>query len=713
MLSESGPTGPGAAPASGEAIAVIGMACRLPGAADPDAFWRLLRSGTEAVTEVPAGRWEADGRWSPEGGRTGRPARRGGFLDHVDRFDAEFFGVSPREAVAMDPQQRLVLELSWESLEDARIDAGRLHGSRTGVFIGAIADDYAAMLRGHGQEAVTPHSMTGLHRGMIANRVSYVLGLRGPSLTVDTGQSSSLVSVHMACESLLREESELAVAGGVNLNIAAEATATAESFGALSPDGRCYTFDARANGYVRGEGGGAVVLKPLSRALADGDRIHSVILGGAVNNDGATDGLTLPGRPGQEEVLRLACRRAGVDPRDVDYVELHGTGTRAGDPVEAAALGAVLGDGRSAGSPLLVGSAKTNVGHLEGAAGITGLLKAVLSIAHRELPPSLNHETPNPEIPLDGLNLRVQCALAAWPERGRPPLAGVSAFGMGGTNCHLVLSEPPPPGRGDRPSPEDDRGAADSGAPAPLTLPWVVSGRSEAALREQAGRLRALVAADPGLRPVDVGFSLATTRSHFEHRAVVLAEDRAGFADGLDAIASGVPAPGAVLGEVGVGGADPGKVVFVFPGQGSQWVGMGVELLGSSPVFAEWMAACADVLAPYVDWSLVDVLRGERGAPSLDRVDVVQPVLWAVMVSLAGVWRSWGVEPAAVVGYSQGEVAAACVAGALSLEDGAKVTALFERGGPRGRCRSPPGTCGALLRLSVIFSGLGMWARWC
>ena len=642
---------------SNEAIAVIGLSCRLPQAPSPNAFWRVLREGVDAITEMPPGRWDADALDDVDLSLAGKAtARHGGFLPQVDRFDADFFGISPREAVAMDPQQRLMLELCWEAFEDAGIVAARVRGSRTGVFVGAIGDDYATLLHQQGLGAITQHVTTGLHRGIIANRVSYVLGLRGPSMTVDSAQSSSLVAVHLACESLRRGESSLAIAGGVNLILAPESTVGAAKFGGLSPDGRCFTFDARANGYVRGEGGGVVVLKPLTRAVAEGDRIYGVIRGSAVNNDGVTEGLTVPSVVAQQEVVRLACERAGVDPRCVQYVELHGTGTRLGDPIEARALGAALGGVRGDKAPVVVGSAKTNVGHLEGAAGIVGLLKLVLSVWHGEIPASLNFQTPNPGIPLEALNLRVAQTLGPWPGGDRPLVGGVSSFGMGGTNCHVVVSQGP------RATQRPDR-------PVPAVVPWVLSAKSETALRAQAERLGEHVDTHPDLDVADVGYSLVTSRSVFAHRAVVVAGDREDFLRGLDALGEGQAALGLVHGVAGAGD----RVVFVFPGQGSQWVGMALELLESSPVFAQRLAECERALAPFVDWSLVEMLRD---GSALGRVDVVQPVLFAVMVSLAGLWRSFGVEPAAVVGHSQGEIAAACVAGALSLEDAARVVAL-------------------------------------
>ena len=487
---------------------------------------------------------------------------------------------------------------------------------------------------------------------------------------MDAAQSSALVAVHLACESLRKGESTLALAGGVNLNISPDSAIRASRFGALSPDGRCFTFDARANGYVRGEGAGVVALKRLSDAIADDDSIYCVIRGSAVNNDGACDGLAAPDQRAQEEVLRLAYRRARVKRADVQYVELHGTGTKLGDQVEAAALGSVLGAAKTVKNPLLVGSAKTNVGHLEGAAGIAGLIKAILCIKQREIPPSLNFETPSPEMPLDAWHLRVQQTLSPWPDVDRPLLAGVSSFGMGGTNCHVVLSEAPRLG--------EKAGGKKKAVPvaSAVELPWVLSAKTDRALREQAHRLLEHVQAAPGLGTNDVGYSLAVSRSTFEHRAVVFGSDRESWLRGVGAVARCEPTANVIEGAAeGVNR----RVAFLFPGQGSQWDGMAMELLDSSPLFAEQMQACADALAPYVDWSLMDVLRGEQGAPGLEHADVVQPALFAVMVSLAAWWRSCGVCPDVVVGHSQGEIAAAHVAGGISLQDAARVVALRSR----------------------------------
>ncbi|MEW9534561.1 type I polyketide synthase, partial [Microbispora sp. NPDC049125] len=644
---------------SDDAVAVIGISARLPSAPNPGAFWDLLAEGRDAITQVPAERWDADELFDADVASPGKMnTRSGGFLDSIDGFDAGFFGISPREAVAMDPQQRLMLELSWEALEDAGIVAGRLRDSRTGVFVGAIWDDYASLLYRRGAAAISRYTVTGLHRSIIANRVSYSLGLRGPSMTVDTAQSSSLVAVHMACQSLRRGESDLALAGGVNLNIIPESGVAEAKFGGLSPDGRCHTFDARANGYVRGEGGGLVALKRLRDALADGDRIHCVIRGSAMNNDGATDGLTVPSPRAQEEVVRLAHDGAGVGPADVQYVELHGTGTHLGDPIEAAALGAVFAEARPAGDPLLVGSAKTNIGHLEGAAGIAGLLKAVLAIRNRQIPASLNFATPNPRIPFDELRLAVPTVLRSWPRPERPLVAGVSSFGMGGTNCHLVLAEAPRQGTPPAPS------------PAGLPVPWVLSGKTPAALRDQAGRLAVHVRTHPGLDPADVGRSLALARSAFAHRAVVVGADHAELLRGLDALAGGATVPGVVE---GVADGTPGRLAFLFTGQGSHRLGMGAELYAAVPEFA----AALDEVCAHFD---LPVRRAMFEEPDLlERTDYAQPAIFALEVALFRTLEGWGVRPDVVAGHSLGELTAAHVAGVLTLPDACALVAARGR----------------------------------
>ncbi|MFI0862713.1 beta-ketoacyl synthase N-terminal-like domain-containing protein, partial [Streptomyces smyrnaeus] len=679
-------------------IAVVGLACRLPRADSPSAYWRLLRDGRSAIAPMPADRRTAT--HEPPSGR------HGGFLDRVDAFDARFFGVSPREALAMDPQQRLMLELGWEAMEDAGIPASALHGSDTGVFVGAIWDDYAHLLRAHGPAAQTRHTMTGVHRSIIANRLSYTLGLRGPSLTIDAAQASSLAAVHLACESLRHDECRLALAGGVNLVLGDASTTATEHFGGLSPDDRCYTFDARANGFVRGEGGVTVLLKPLADALRDGDRVHCVIEGGAFNNDGATNGLTVPSAEAQEAVIRLAHRRAGRAPAEVQYVELHGTGTRVGDPIEAAALGAALGSGggRPQDEPLLVGSAKTNIGHLEGASGVAGLLKAALSIAYGELPPSLNYATPNPRIPLADLGLRVQDTLAPWPHPERRKVAGVSSFGMGGTNCHLVLAEAPSPVVTSPVAPRTVSPASDptpvqsappaSPEPGPTpgdTIPWPLSGKSQAALRAQAERLRAHVAARPAPDPADYAYSLATTRTAHPHRAVVLGTDTTELLGRLDALAAADhSAPGTVTGEI-----TGGSVAFLFSGQGSQRLAMGRQLHATHPVFADALDEAFACLDPHLERPLHEVVLGDDQDSPLDRTCYAQPALFAVEVALYRLVTSFGLRADHLMGHSVGEIAAAHVAGALSLPDACALVAA------RGRLMQSVTAPGAMVALQA------------
>ncbi|WP_086824394.1 type I polyketide synthase [Allokutzneria sp. NRRL B-24872] len=659
-MGESGINGAVDRQDSGDEIAVIGLACRLPGASGPTAFWRLLADGVDATSEPPADRWDDSA-----------PARRGGFLDRIDTFDAGFFGVSPREAAAMDPQQRLVLELCWEALEDAHLRPESLRGTRTAAFVGAIWDDYATLVGRSGRDAVSSHTVTGLHRSILANRVSYFLGLTGPSFTVDSGQSSSLVSVHLACESLRKGESTVALAGGVNLIIAPESTERSVKFGGLSPDGRCFTFDERANGYARGEGGGVVVLKPLPAALADGDDIYCVVRGGAVNNDGGGEGLTVPSRVGQEEVLWLAYERARTDPAEVGYVELHGTGTRAGDPVEAAALGAVLGAARDPADPLLVGSVKTNVGHLEGAAGITGFLKVALALRNRALPPSLNFRTPNPDIPLEELNLRVRTEFGEW-ERAR--VAGVSSFGMGGTNCHLVLAEPPAV------TTEEPR---DPGL-APVAL--ALSAKTASALPGQAAALASHLA---DFREVDLAFSLATTRTAFPHRAVVVGADRTALLRGLRELSDGGADAGLITGRV----QPAAPVAFLFSGQGSQRAGMGRELYETFPEFASALDEICLELDPRLPRPLREVMFAE--GDQLDQTLYTQTSLFAIEVALFRLLTSWGVAPDYLMGHSVGEIAAAHVAGALSLADACALVAA------RGQLMQALPTGGAMVAVQA------------
>jgi acyl transferase domain-containing protein len=609
------------------AIAVIGLACRFPAAAGPREFWQLVRDGLEA-TELPG---------------------------DVADFDADFFNVSPREAGAMDPRQRLALELAWELLEDAFVVPETLRGEHVAVYLGAMTDDYAVLTLGETGEDLDHHSLAGISRSMIANRISYVFGLHGPSLAIDSGQSSSLVALHLACESLRTGESGLAIAGGVHLNLAGETAWLEREFGAVSPSGHTYAFDARADGYVRSEGGGLVLLKPLRAALDDGDRIHAIIRGSAVGNAGHTaTGQTVPSVSAEADVIRRALQAAGLDANQLQYVEGHGTGTEIGDPVEIKALGEVFA-GRRHG-PLNLGSVKTNIGHAGSAAGIAGLLKTVLAIENDAIPATLNHAGPGPGIDLESLGLHVNTTLTPWPAGEEPRRAGVSSFGMGGTNAHVIVEEAPARAK----SPVTERDSAPTA--------WVLSGRSERALANQAARLQAHLIDNPQLPANDVAWSLATTRSVFEHRAVLVGADRETLMAALAGLAAGRPNTNTARA--------PGKTVFVFPGQGAQWLGMGAELHDRFPIFARAFDQAAEALGDQLP--LRDVIWG-GDANALDNTEFAQPALFAIEVALAALLRQWGVVPDVVMGHSVGEIAAAHVAGVLSLADAAKVVAARGR----------------------------------
>ncbi|MGW1837620.1 type I polyketide synthase [Streptomyces sp. NPDC002067] len=603
--------GGAAARAVDEPVAVVGMAARFPGAPDLAAYWELLTEGRDAVVETPAERWSADEWYAP--GEPGRMATRwGGFLDAIDGFDPLFFGISPAEARHMDPQQRLVMELAWEALEDAGIVPGSLRGREAGVFVGAMWSEYAALTAAD-PTRLTAHSATGGDLSIISARVSYTLGLTGPSLTVNTACSSSLVALHQARRSLLAGECDLALVGGVNLFCDPAGTVAMSHFGAMAPDGRCKVFDARADGYVRGEGGGLVVLKPLSRARADGDRIYCTLRGSAVNNDGFSNGLTAPSPQAQEAVIRRACADAGADPATVRYVETHGTGTMLGDPIEAGALGAVYGPGRAADAPLLLGAVKSNIGHLEAAAGVAGLVKTALVLHHRQVPRNLHFETPSPHIPFAELGLSVPTEARPWPGAAdEEAWAGISGFGFGGTNCHVLLSGAPR---------EETAETAGTAVPGEPVAPAAVAGTSADA---SAGT------------PADASDASAGTPAH---------------------------APGEATGPV-----------FVFGGQGSQWPGMAVELM-AEPAFARAVRDCDRALAPHLGGRSVKDLLTLRTEP-LDDTASVQSAVFTMQVALAALWADRGVRPAAVIGQSMGEIAAAHVAGALSLDDAARLVAL-------------------------------------
>jgi polyketide synthase 12 len=654
---------------SSEPIAIVGMSCRFPGGVDtPEGLWQMLADGRDVISEFPADRgWDLAGLFDPDPDALHKSyARTGGFVDGVADFDPVFFGVGASEALAMDPQHRMILELSWEALERAGIDPTGLRGSATGVFAGVVAQGY-----GLAAEEIEGYRLTGTTSSVASGRVSYVLGLEGPAVSVDTACSSSLVALHLAVQSLRSGECDLALAGGATVLATPTVFVEFSRHRGLAPDGRCKAYASAADGVGWSEGGAILAVERLSDARRLGHPVLAVVRGSAVNQDGASNGLTAPNGPSQQRVVRAALANAGLSAADVDVVEGHGTGTTLGDPIEAQALLAAYGQGRS--EPLWLGSIKSNMGHTQAAAGVAGVMKMVLALRHEVMPATLHVDGPSPHVDWTAGAVSLLTQSRAWPAEGGVPgrlrRAGVSSFGVSGTNAHVVIESAPPESAPPTSAPPTSDGVeARHGVP---VVPWVVSAKSASALGAQAARLAEYVGADPGLDVADVGWSLAG-RSTFEHRAVVVGGDRDRLLAGLAELAGDE-----LCGSVIRGKAVPaGKNVFVFPGQGSQWVGMGIELLDTAPVFAQEIDKCAEAFAEFVDWSLTDVLRGAPGAPGVDRVDVVQPVLFAVMVSLAELWKSVGVRPDAVIGHSQGEIAAAYVAGALSLRDAARVVTL-------------------------------------
>ena len=644
-------------------VAIIGVGCRLPGADRPELFWQLLRQGVDAITEVPPDRWDVDAFYDPEPATPGKMNTRwGGFLDRVDQFEPEFFGISRREAELMDPQQRLLLEVTWEALENAALAPDGLSGSRTGVFVGISNSDYTRLSYGDLAD-LTAYSATGTCLSVAANRLSYLLNLRGPSMAVDTACSSSLVSVYLACRSLLSGECDLCVAGGVNLILTPEGTVTFSQARMMAADGRCKTFDARADGYVRGEGCGMVVLKRLSDALPDGDNVLAVIRGLAVNQDGLTNGLTAPNGPSQQAVIRQALADAGVEPAEISYVEAHGTGTSLGDPIEVRSLKTVLMKGRSQQQPLWLGAVKTNIGHLESAAGIASLLKVILSLQHREIPPSLHLTELNPLISLGGTPISVATRCTRWSVGRR--LAGVSAFGFGGTNCHIILEE----------APQVEPAAAVS-AISPVERPehlLTLRAKSEPALRALAGDYQAYLESHGETSLADICYTANTGRSRFPHRLALTAKTTAQLRERLADFAS-QPGDDGGPQDVDTTHRQPPEIAFLFTGQGSQYVDMGRRLYETQPTFRAALDRCDEILRGDLPQPLLSVLYpAAKESSRLDETTFTQPALFAVEYALAELWRSWGIEPAAAMGHSVGEYVAACIAEVFSLEDGLKL----------------------------------------
>lgn len=669
-----------------EPIAIIGIGCRFPGASGPEAFWQLLREGRDAITEVPAMRWDLNTFYDTDPEQPGKLSTRwGGFLEHVDQFDPHFFGISPHEAARMDPQQRLLLEVSWEALEHAGLAPNRLYGSETGVFVGISSSDYS-LFQLHDPALVDAYTGTGNAHSIAANRISYLLDLRGPSLAVDTACSSSLVAVHLACQSLRQQECSLALAGGVNLTLTPQLTVAFSKAQMMAADGRCKTFDAAADGYVRGEGCGVIILKRLSDALAEGDAIMAIILGSAVNQDGLSNGLTAPNGQAQQTVIRKALEQAGVNAPQIGYVETHGTGTPLGDPIEIRALTAVLGLNRAPDRTCAFGSVKTNIGHLEAAAGIAGLIKTILMVQQGEIPPHLHFKQLNPHISLDRERFFINTERQPWPAGRGARIAGVSSFGFGGTNAHVILGEAPL------------TAASLPPAKRPLHL-LTLSAQSETALRSLAGRYSEWLQEHQEASLADVCFTANSGRLHFPHRLASAAGSSSRLRDQLSAFAGGGEAPGLISGRLQQ--KQPPRVAFLFTGQGSQYVGMGRELYATQQTFRDALDRCAELLKPHLGLDIRDVLYPELAeshqtfgaqtlstatgrqetadAGSLDHTWLTQPALFALEYALAVLWQSWGVTPTAVLGHSVGEYVAACIAGVFPLEDGLRLVAARGR----------------------------------
>ena len=648
------------------AIAIIGMGCRFPGAKDPASYWQLLREGVDGVSEVPSERWDVNSFYLEDPATPGKMNTRwGGFLENIQEFDANFFKISPREAERLDPQQRLLLEVTWEALENAHIVPHSLSGSQTGVFVGISNSDYGRLLF-KDLEGINAYNGTGAAFCIAANRISYFLNLKGPSLAIDTACSSSLVSLHYACQSLLSGESDLCLAGGVNLILSPELNINFSQARMMAADGRCKTFDDGADGYVRGEGCGVVVLKRFSDAFNDGDKIHAIIRGSAINQDGLTSGITAPNGPSQQAVIRQALQNAGVTPNQISYVEAHGTGTALGDPQEFKSLKAILGKGRPLDHPCWIGSVKTNIGHLGSAAGIAGLIKVVLCLEHQEIPPHLHLKKLNRYISLKGAPLQIPTECTPWEIATDKRFAGISSFGFGGTNCHVILEEAPVLSE-----------KTDSGNPERLTHILTLSAKSESALIALADSYQTFLNSRHRLPVADICFSANTRRSQFEHRLAVVANNVEQLQKCLGDFTAGNETAEWLHGFVSK--RQSPKIAFLFTGQGSQYVGMGRQLYETQPTFRKNLDYCAKILDAYLPLPLISILypqsESEAAKSQLNQTAFTQPAIFALEYALAQLWLSWGIKPDVVMGHSVGEYVAACLAGVFSLDDGLKLIA--------------------------------------
>jgi acyl transferase domain-containing protein len=679
-----------------EPIAIVGMGCRFADATDPEAFFELLKKGADATREVPENRWNLGRFYDPDRRIPGKVSTsRGGFLPQIDAFDAHFFGISPREAAYMDPQQRLMLEVSWEAMEDAGLVPERLAGGDVGVFVGAFTLDYKAIQLGRlNRPLIDAHTATGAMMTMVSNRISYVFDFRGPSMSIDTACSSSLVAVHLACQSIRGGECSIALAGGVNVMVTPDYTIAESKGGFLAPDGRSKPFSASANGYGRAEGAGVVVLKPLSAAVHDGDPIYAVIRGSAVNQDGHTNGITVPSGAAQERLIHEACRRAGVSPGQIQYVEAHGTGTPVGDPIEVEALAAALGKDRAQGDRCIIGAVKGNIGHLEAGAGVAGLIKAALCIKNRQIPPNLHFENPNPKIPFDELPVRMPKAVENWPEGGGKALAGVNAFGFGGTNAHLVIEEAPRVSVAAAEAATDEPGRA---------LVFPISARSPEALEEMARSMREYAngATERGTSFADMFYSAALRRSHHDHRLAVVAGSSRELANLIDSHLNGEPRATVATGTIPNAGRP--RLVFVCTGMGPQWWAMGRQLFAEEPLFREAILRCDEAFRKQADWSLLMEMMAEQAQSRMAETQVAQTANFAIQVALAALWKSWGIEPDAIVGHSVGEVSAAYLSGVLSLEDAIQVS--FHR----SRLQQTTAGSGAMMAVGLPADQVAGW----